>query len=523
LIRALRKLTRGELLVLAALAAWALVPLVVALVDVWRHGGAISGGESFGVADHYEYMAWIREAGEHVLISNRFDVVGDDPVFLQPMWLLSGLGWRAGLPIQAAFLLWKPVAVGLLFWGYRAYVRRMVTDSGPRVAALALALFYVAPLAALVDAAEIGSRGGREWAGLFAFELAPAMYTWGYFPAAVAAGLTPLFLLAVERAVTQPARRWAPLAAAAGLLAAWVHPWQGLVLALLLVLAAGWAARGGAPREALVSLAIPGAALAAPLAYYAALAHWDVDWEQAAGAAGQAHYWRWLALVVAPLALAAAYGWWSSRRETAVDLQELLLRAWPFAIVAVYAALDRGFLYNALQNLSLPLAVLAVRWRPVRSPHAAAAVAAAALVVAFAPGAAYEVDKLHDSTVSPDVAYRLRPGEADALRHIDDSPRSGPVLTRFYLGEAVPAQTGHRVYVGHPIWTPDLVRREELARALLAGTMTRARARALVRETGAAFVLSDCRRRADLRPLLGPLVREVRRFGCATVYEVGPA
>jgi hypothetical protein len=519
----LRKLTRGELVLFIALLAWALVPLVVALVDVWRHGGAISGGESFGVVDHYEYMAWIREAGEHVLISNRFDVVGDDRVFLQPMWVLSGLGWRAGLPVQAAFLLWKPVVVGLLFWGYRSYVWRLVAGSGRRLVALALALFYVAPLTALVHALGIGSSEGREWAGLFTFELAPAMYTWGYFPAAVAAGLTPLFLLAVERALTQSARRYALWAAAAGLFAAWVHPWQGVVLALLLVLAAGWAARGGAPREALLRLAAPAVALALPLGYYAALAHWDVDWERAAGEAGQAHYWRWVALVVAPLGLAAAYGWWSSRREAPVDLQELLLRAWPFAIVAVYAALDRGFLYNALQGLSLPLAVLAVRLRPTPAPRVASALAAGAIFVAFAPGAAYELDKLNDSSVSPDVAYRLRPGEADALRHIDDSPRSGPVLTRFYLGEAVPAQTGRRTYVGHPIWTPDLGRREGLARALLSGSMSPARARALVRETGAAFVLSDCGARADLRPLLGPLVREVRRFGCATVYEVGPA
>ena len=509
---------------LAVLGFWALVPTVYALVGVWRHGGVVSGGESFGVVDQFQYMAWIRESGEHVLASNRFDVDGDRAVYLQPMWLLSGLGWRAGLPVQAAFLLWKPVAVAVLFWGYAAYARRFVAGAGRRALALALAFFYLAPLNALVHALGALTADTREWAGLFTYELAPAMFTWGYFPAALAAGATPLFLLAVER-VLDPARRrpgrsvraYALGAAAAGLAASWVHPWQGIVLAVLLVLAAGWSARAGLGPSALRSLALPALGLAAPLVYYVALGHWDSDWNAAAGDTDEPHHWRSVVVVVAPLALAAAGGWWAARRRVVLDLGEMLLRAWPVAILVVYTELRHE---NVLQGLALPLALLAVRLWPEAAPRAALATGIAVAAVAALPGAAYELDKLNDSVANEEIASRLRPGEAAALRHIGDSPRDGTVLTRFYLGEAVPSQAGRRSYIGHPIWTRDLGRRESLARELLSGRLSPARARELVRSTDAAFVLSDCRLRADLRPSLGPLVERELRFGCATVYEV---
>jgi hypothetical protein len=41
-----------------------------------------------------------------------------------------------------------------------------------------------------------------------------------------------------------------------------------------------------------------------------------------------------------------------------------------------------------------------------------------------------------------------------------------------------------------------------------------------VRTSGARFLLADCTTRADMRKLLGPLIRSVHGFGCAAVYEV---
>jgi hypothetical protein len=41
-----------------------------------------------------------------------------------------------------------------------------------------------------------------------------------------------------------------------------------------------------------------------------------------------------------------------------------------------------------------------------------------------------------------------------------------------------------------------------------------------VRASGARFLLADCTTRADMRKLLGPLIRSAHGFGCAAVYEV---
>jgi hypothetical protein len=94
------------------------------------------------------------------------------------------------------------------------------------------------------------------------------------------------------------------------------------------------------------------------------------------------------------------------------------------------------------------------------------------------------------------------------------------VLTRLYLGQAVPALSGRRTYVGHPSWTPHFHERVDATESLFAGELPPAEARALVRGSGAAFVVQDCVERADLSSALAPVVRRARRFGCATVYEL---
>jgi hypothetical protein len=50
--------------------------------------------------------------------------------------------------------------------------------------------------------------------------------------------------------------------------------------------------------------------------------------------------------------------------------------------------------------------------------------------------------------------------------------------------------------------------------------MGRAEAADLLSRSRASFALSDCNERADLRPALDDAVVRVRRFGCATVYEL---
>ena len=44
---------------------------------------------------------------------------------------------------------------------------------------------------------------------------------------------------------------------------------------------------------------------------------------------------------------------------------------------------------------------------------------------------------------------------------------------------------------------------------------------ALVRQSNAAFVLSDCGAPAALTADIAPVARPVKRFGCVVVYETG--
>jgi hypothetical protein len=316
----------------------------------------------------------------------------------------------------------------------------------------------------------------------------------------------PLPLLAVER------RRIA-LAAVAGLLVSWVHPWQGMVLIGIAVAIAVWTG----PRRAIWPLALPLAATAVPLGYFAALARIDPAWGDGSEDIGYPHEWLFLAGALAPLALFALAGALRGRPLRELDLQERMLLLWPIVTLVIYAVLDRTFIYNVLSGLTIPLAILAVRGGR-RLPRWVAAVAVVAVTL---PGLVNLVIEFRNGLGAGNSPRYLEAGEADALRFLDDSPREGGVLTRLYLGQAVPAHSGRRTYVGHTVWSPDFGERVDATERLFAGDMAPAEARALVRRTGAAFVVQDCIERADLTATLGPLVRRKHVFGCATVYEVG--
>lgn len=69
---------------------------------------------------------------------------------------------------------------------------------------------------------------------------------------------------------------------------------------------------------------------------------------------------------------------------------------------------------------------------------------------------------------------------------------------------------------------PNCYVRIEAARDLFNGSLTPAQARRFVVQSGAHFVLSDCGVKKDLTKVLASLTVSVSRFGCATVYELGP-
>ena len=98
-----------------------------------------------------QYLGWIEDSAQHVLISNPFISSPSVASFLQPGIAISGGLVRLGLSPSAAYLAWKPIAVLLLFIAVRGYVRHLCTGTAARRVALVIALFYISPLAELSE------------------------------------------------------------------------------------------------------------------------------------------------------------------------------------------------------------------------------------------------------------------------------------------------------------------------------------------------------------------------------------
>ncbi len=528
---------RGVIVVLALVSVWALAPIAYLLIEIMRHGGVLSGaGSATAGADQFQYLSWIRESGLHGLISDQFELAPNAAAFLHPMFLLSGIAWRLGLPLQLGLLLWEPIAIVVIVGGFAAYVARSERGTA-RVAVLALAIFYLTPVLAVLDWTHQLSFAHVFDLQLGMEELSPAWQLWGYLPTALSLGLMPLALLAGERAVAARAERRAVaaraggralaaragaprwyLAAAAGasLAVAWLHPWQGATLVLVWVGIVCWG-RGFRVRLPLLA---PALAALLPLIYYQLLAKYDHAWRIAQAQNRQPHFPLWvLAAALAPLAVPAALGLLNRPRGA----HDRITRLWVGCGLLVYFA-EHTFELHALQGLSLPLAVLAAAgWRrlfPGTRVRTVAATIAIALVTI--PGVIWSAAWYRTSIRGHYEPYIFTAAEHAALTYLEHAPARGGVLASRYLGMAVPAFTGRATWVGHKVWTPDYAQRLEQANALLSGRLAPAQARSLVRASGAAWVLADCSERADIGTLLGSIVSGVRRFGCVTVYLVSP-
>jgi hypothetical protein len=518
-VKRLRGLAPWETALLAAAAVWTFLPLAALVADAARKGRTLTGGDGPIPGDQLQYLAWVRDVRATGLASNLFDLRAGEQVFAHPMFTLSGWANGVGVPIQLAYWAWKPIAVVVLVGGAVIWVRRMLPGRpGAQAAAATLALFAYSPLSALVLWGDLGSSPQRKDVATAAGELFAAGELWGYAQTAIAIGLMPAVILLTERA-TRPlgpsggvsTRALVAAAALLGLLVSWLHPWQGVALAFVL---AGLAAWPGQPPRRRLAAVLPIVGLALPLAYYEGLSRFDAAWELAAAQneVGRLDLWTVL-LAVVPLAIPAAFG----LRRPGGDVAERALLLWIGAALLSYALVS-AFPPHALAGASFPLAVLAVRgFQRLRAP---VPVAVAALAVLALPGIAYQAREMSRAHSSPIQQLYLRGDEADALAFLRRDAPPGGVLAPVAIATSIPSQTGRPVWVGHPSWTPDYDRRRVAAEELFEGRLDPALARSLVRATGARLLVADCRGRADLRPLLGPLVMSTRRFGCATVYEV---
>jgi hypothetical protein len=326
------------------------------------------------------------------------------------------------------------------------------------------------------------------------------------------------------REETRVASRRLALAAGLGLLVSWLQPWQGVTLGLVLVAGEAVCVRraGTGARAAALRLAVVGCALALPLAYYLVLSRLDPSWELA-GVVNEMPRWPWWVLLLGPLPLAlpAAFAY----RLPAQDFAAVAVRAWPLAGLAVYFQPAGTFPFHALQGLSIPLAILGVQALRAHLGERTIplAPALAALVGLAGIGTAYRVAEMEDAVHYGRQPFFLETGEHDALRHLDAEPEAGGVLAPVYMGILVPAYTGRETYIGAGSWVPDFDRRLTEMEDLFAGTLPAERAAAIVRGTGARFLLSDCHGRADpavLTRRFAAFAEAPRRFGCATVWRV---
>jgi hypothetical protein len=492
---------------LAALGLWALAPIVYLLAKAAVHHESLSGGESLFAADQLQYLAWIRSSGEHVFAGNGFALRLGGDVFLHPMFAISALLWRAGLNIALSYLLWLPVAVGVLYVGFRQFVFRTIASPLARSAALILALFFVTPLDPLV-----GWTVGSNDLGVFAGELAPTGALYGYFPVVIAVGLSALFMLGLQPIIDLSRRRrsltwYLAWTCVTGALISWLHPWQGETA--LVVIAAMLAV--GRLRKAVLPLLIPAVATALPLGYYVLLSRIDGAWRLAQFQSAPPRPNTLLLLVaLAPLALPAIPA------LRVIDRRDAILWLWPLAALIVYFV-SPGYAVHALEGIALPLSVLAVRgWQAVRWPRWLAAVA---IAVSTLPGLVFNVHLFHLAAVSDPEAMLLRGGETEALAYLSRTPVPGGVLPSLRISAAVPAYTGRRAWIGHASWSPHYFSRIAAVSALFSGRMSGSAGRSFLRSVGARYLLADCE--PGFNPTwLGPLLVSERRFGCVRVYEL---
>ena len=135
-------------IVVAVLAAvWAMVDLMALMF--LRGDRVMVGVDGPFAADQLQYLTWIRESGDHILVHNLYDGSIEPGWFVHPMFLVSGGLWRAGVPLVLSFQLWKPVVVGVLVLSYDTLVREIVGEHAlRRFSALVLGLFAASPLIA---------------------------------------------------------------------------------------------------------------------------------------------------------------------------------------------------------------------------------------------------------------------------------------------------------------------------------------------------------------------------------------
>jgi hypothetical protein len=504
---------RWEILILVLFAGLSLWVLAYDLLQAAGPGRVWTGTDGIFPPDQLQYMAWVRDASHHLLVSDMYVLRPTPHDYLEPLVALAGGLTALGLAPWAALLVFQPLAVGAVFLAIRAYLHRSLSGRWERRAALVLAVF----------------------AGPFVILNAPVVaewipfWTWGYLPGVLAVAALVGALVAYDRAVRQGRAVW--LAPILGLLASWLHPWQGEELLLILLayevgrhtrIGRRYLEPHGTVRRAPAALPwLTAVATLLPLLYYLLLDRLDPIWNLAQAAAALHGSSAKALLPLAPFFVAAAPGLWGRPRSFLVATS----RIWLLAALAVYGLCEAGVgstPRHAFAGITIPLAVLIVggarRIELGRIPRYRSLTAGLVLAVTVLAGVA----------VIQGVPARVRPAfigsdSSHALSYLAHDPQPGGVLTTRSLGAVTPGVTGRRTYIGDNFWSlPDHQRRDEQVRRLFYDHPSPLQARNFVLGTGARFVLAPCQVTTDLQRDLAPALAAINRFGCATLYTLRP-
>ena len=498
-----RRIDWFDVAVLALLACVSLWVVGLDVIQASTHHVFWTGTDGLFLGDQMQYLAWIKDASEHFLISDLYVIRSTPHDYFQPEIVISAGITKLGVAPWLALLFWKPVVVLAAFLAIRAYCGQLLAERFDRRAALVLALFF-------------GSFGveGDFWV---------PFWSWGYPFGLLAIAALAGSLVTYARARAERRLTW--IAPVLGLIASFSHPWQGEVLILVVIGTEAITWRGKS--ELLRSLALPGitvATTALPLLYFEILDRADGTWRMAQSASRH-HYSLWAIVVpLLPLLIFSVPAYCRRPRS----FLEAATRIWPLAAVAIFGLSSSGLSgtpLHAFAGITVPLAVLAVegarglglrripRWRLT-----------ATLLIAAAtiPASVHELRVAHvfDRPAVGNADF-IRPSEHRALDYLSADRQPGAVLTRGYLGLLVPEATGRHTYAGDCLWSePDCHARQIEVYNLFEKGFGPSAARAFVRSTHARFLLEDCQSRANLLLTLGPMIRSVKRFGCASVYEV---
>ena len=495
------------------LVAFAAVSVFVLALDVGRvvfDGSVWTGTDGVYIVDQLQYLAWIRDAANHFLVSNLF-VLRDTPAdYFQPAVVISGGLTALGIPVWLSLLLWKPVAVVAFFFAVRAYARRSVAGTWPRRTVLVLALFFGSFTLVYGTWSVLG-------------DLFPGFLSWGYVFGLMALAAMVWALVAYDDARGNGRRLWLP--GALGALATLLHPWNGeLLIALVVAAELVMLAQRRYGRDQLRLTAATLIGTGVPLIYYAILGKADVNWKLAQLASKHAFSFWSIALAVTPLLVPAIVAY----RIRPTTFLAAATRMWPLAAFGIFLLSGTSLgatPLHAFQGITIPLAVLAIEglqllgWRRLKHP---VLIGAAAVALFTIPATVKQLSIAH-SLAAPTRgnANFITNDERSALEYLEHDRQPGSVMTEPYLGTTVPGRTGRRTYVGDCLWSePNCLGLAQNTQNLFKGSFTPAAARSFVLGSGARFVLADCYTTADLPKLLGPIIRSAHGFGCAAVYEV---